>query len=476
MGQRFWFSRLLMGTILLSGVSCTGQVATARSNQAADLEQLFKNAVVAYNSGKFVESTALLETLLPRAPQSFEAHELLGLSYAAQMQTARAISQLRSAVKLAPNSVTARNNLSTALFQGGELAQAEAESRSALRLDPQDYDANHTLAQLYLHENKLADAIPHLETAQRAHPAAYNNGYDLALAYLLSGKLQDSRKLVDTLMASQDSGELHTLLGRLDEKEGRFLEAANEFAAASRRDASEDNLFVWASELLLHRAYEAAIQVFKDASQRYPKSARLWIGLGMSQYSRGQYDESIHSLTTAADLDPSDPRCYLFLSKAFLSSPNQAQSVLDRFQRYAEIEPGNALAKFYYAIAVWKGHRVEGPPVDYERVETLLRQSLALNSGLAETHLQLGILYNDQRAYEKALPEYERAVQINPDLADAHFRLGRLYLRSGEKGKAEHEFDVFKTLQAKHQADVDKERADVQQFIVTAETAPSVEK
>lgn len=456
--------------------SLLAQQPVPQTTQSAILDQQFKYAVSAYESRRYAETLALLKALLSKAPKSFEVHELLGLTYAAQSEPARAVSELGFAVQLEPSSLMARNNLANALVQNGEIRQAEVECRSVLKVSPQDYEANHTLAQSLLREKKIDDAIPLLERAQRARPTAYNNGYDLALAYLLAGNFRASRELVGTLSELQDSGELHTLLGRLDEKEGKFLEAAHEFAAASRLDASEDNLFVWASELLLHRAYESAIEVFKSSTQRYPKSARLWIGLGMSQYSRGEYDEAIHSLMTAADLNPSDPRCYLFLSKAFLSSPNQAQSVIDHFQNYAAIEPNNALAQFYYAIAVWKGRRVEGPAIDYPKVEAILQRSIALNGAIAETHLQLGILYNDEHAYERALPEYERAVQLDPGLADAHFRLGRLYLRGGEKAKAERELDLFKTLQAQHQAELDKERADVQQFVVADTAAPPSER
>ena len=49
------------------------------------------------------------------------------------------------------------------------------------------------------------------------------------------------------------------------------------------------------------------------------------IGLGMALYSRGKYDDAVNALLKAADLDPSDPRCYLFLSRAYESSPNQAE-------------------------------------------------------------------------------------------------------------------------------------------------------
>ncbi len=467
-----WLVLCLVVAVPFSVAQSPGKNAARNSA----LEQSFRAATAAYDSGDFSGAAAQLERLALQAPRSFEVRELLGLTYAAKADNTRAVEQLRLAVLLKPDSAAARTNLATGLTHLGALQEAEMECRRALQIDASDYEANHNLAESYLQQNKISDAIPLLEAAQRTRPAAYNNGYDLALAYLLVGDLRTSRQVVTTLLSLQDSGELHTLLGRLDEKEGKFLEAAHEFAAASRLDASEDNLFVWASELLLHRAYEAAIEVFKSSTQRYPKSARLWIGLGMSQYSRGEYDEAIHSLTTAADLNPSDPRCYLFLSKAFLSSPNQAQSVIDHFQNYAAIEPNNALAQFYYAIAVWKGRRVEGPAIDYPKVEAILQRSIALNGAIAETHLQLGILYNDEHAYERALPEYERAVQLDPGLADAHFRLGRSYLRGGEKAKAERELDLFKTLQAQHQAELDKERADVQQFVVADKAAPPIER
>jgi Flp pilus assembly protein TadD len=74
-------------------------------------------------------------------------------------------------------------------------------------------------------------------------------------------------------------------------------------------DPSEGNLFDWGCELLLHRTYEPAIEVFQQATVRYPKSPRLMIGLGMALDLRGKYDEAVKALLTAADLDPTDPRC-----------------------------------------------------------------------------------------------------------------------------------------------------------------------
>ncbi len=111
--------------------------------------------------------------------------------------------------------------------------------------------------------------------------------------------------------------------------------------------------------------------------------------------------------------------------------------------------------------------------MDYAAVESLLKKSIALDDTLADAHLQLGILYTDQRAYEKSLPEYLRALQLAPNSADAHFRMGRYYLHAGDKAQADKEFEVFKNLQAKHQAEEDKARAEVQQFVVSAQPPPA---
>src|SRR6185312_9413073 len=221
---------------------------------------------------------------------------------------------------------------------------------------------------------KIAEARPLLKSAQRIDPSSYDNGYDLAMADMVSGRLAEARQLVQSLLQKKNTGELHNLLGQIEEKDGKFVEAANEFEAAAHADPSEDNLFDWGSELLLHRTYEPAIEVFRAAAQRYPASPRVRIGLGMALYARGLYEDAVKALLTAADLDPSEPRCYLFLSRAYDSSPSQADEVIQRFQRYAQLKPDNALAQYYYAMSLWKGKRSAGSGLDLQEVESLLRK------------------------------------------------------------------------------------------------------
>ena len=77
------------------------------------------------------------------------------------------------------------------------------------------------------------------------------------------GQLAEARQVATAIAQKQNTGELHNLLGQIDEKEGKFVEAANDYEAAAHLDPSEDNLFDWGSEMLLHRTYEPAIAIFQ---------------------------------------------------------------------------------------------------------------------------------------------------------------------------------------------------------------------
>jgi len=441
--------------------------------QEKNLEQRFQSAQAQFEAGHYAEATVQLEKLLPQVPESFEVHELLGLAYSAQAKEATATVHLDKAVRLKPNSAAARTNLALNLARTGKLEQAQEQFRKAVELEPRSYDANHDLGEMYIQAGKVPTAIPFLEQAQRVNPNSYDNGYDLSLAYILSGRLADARQQIHELLKQKDVPELHNLLGEVEEKDGKFVAAENEFELAAHADPSESNLFDWGSELLLHRTLDPAVEVFRHASELYPTSPRLVIGLGMALYSRGNYDEAVTALLKGADLNPADPSCYLFLSKAYDSSPGQASEVIERFRRFAELQPGNARALYYYAMGLWKGKRTQDPTLDPHQIEALLKKSIALDPSIPEAHLQLGNLYADQSRFAEAIPEYLRARELGPDLSDVRYRLGQAYVRTGEKEKAQVEFEVYQKLREQHLAELDKQRADIRQFVYAEKDGPS---
>jgi tetratricopeptide (TPR) repeat protein len=440
-----------------------GQVAAPQPAQNQD--QLFQAAVSAYESGRYPEAEARLEKLARELPDNFEVHELLGLVEAALSKDDKANDHLLRAVQIKPNDAAARSNLAASYARLGKMDLAEEQFSKAAELEPNNYDANHNLGEAYVRTGKLAKAIPYLQKAQRITPGSYDNGYDLSLAYFLSGRPADARVLVQQLLKIKDTAELHNLLGQIEEKDGNFIAAVNQFETAAHIEPSESNLFDWAGELMVHRTLDPAVEVFRQGVDRYPNSPRLIVGLGMAYYARGNYDDAVKALLRGADLNPSDPRVYKFLARAYDSSPSQANEVIDRFRRFAELQPSNGQALYYYAMSLWKGKRAQDPDFDPQQIDSLLQRAIAADPALAEAHLQLGNLNADQGKFTEAIPEYQRALQLNSDLADGHYRLAQSYVRTGQKEKAQEQFQVYQQLRAQHLADLDKQRADIRQFV-----------
>ena len=131
------------------------------------------------------------------------------------------------------------------------------------------------------------------------------------------------------------------------------------------------------------RAGDNALTVFTAAVERYPGSARLQIGLGIAQYSRGKYSEAVASFCRAVDLDPADPRPYDFLGEIYGIAPELASEVTDRIAGFVKAHPKNAMAHLYYALSLWRGERARSDPDDLRLVETLLKRAVTLDPRLA---------------------------------------------------------------------------------------------
>lgn len=428
-------------------------------------DELYRAAVTAYEARRYAEAVAPLEKLVKEVPDTFEVQELLGLVYAAQGADGKANEHLAKAVQLRPRSAEARSNLAASYARLGKMDLAQEQFAKAAELEPDNYETNHNLGEIYIRRGMVPQALPYLERAQRLNATSYDNGYDLSLAYMLTGRLGDARTAVQQLLKIKETAELHNLLAQIEEKDGNFVKAANEFQAAAHLEPSENNLFDWGGELLLHRTLDPAVQVFEEATKRYPNSARLMVGLGMAYYARGNYDDAVKAFLRGADLDPTDARCYKFLSRAYDSSPSQANEVIERFRRYAELRPDDGRAQYYYAISLWKGKRAQDLTLDLKQIEGLLQRAIAADPKLAEAYVQMGNLNSDQGKFAEAIPQYQRALELDGDLTDAHYRLGQAYVRTGQRDKGQEQLTVYQKLREQHLADVEKQRADIRQFV-----------
>ena len=66
-----------------------------------------------------------------------------------------------------------------------------------------------------------------------------------------------------------------------------------------------------------------------------------------------------------------------------------------------------------------------------------------------------------------------RALELNDNLADAHYRLAQAYVRTGQKDLAQAQFQVYQKMNEQQLADLEKQRAEIRQFVYSAKDNPS---
>jgi tetratricopeptide (TPR) repeat protein len=293
-----------------------------------------------------------------------------------------------------------------------------------------------------------------------------------ATVSLNSADIGEEKRRVAVLHNGPDTGELHELLGDIAESEGRSLEAEREYERAAKMEPTEANLFAWGAELLLHRALEPASEVFTKGHKLFPRSTRMLLGLGVTSYGRGRTQEAAEQLAAACDLDPADPTPYLFLGKIQSAEKIEPPGWTERLKRFASLHPENALAHYYYAVALTKdAQSTESPAL----VESSLLTAIKLDPQCGDAYLQLGILYADRKDLLKAIAAYQKAIEAAPSSAESHFRLAAAYRSTGDAAKAREEMELYEQISKQTTEQSERERHEIQQFVYTlrGQAAPS---
>ena len=269
--------------------------------------------------------------------------------------------------------------------------------------------------------------------------------------------------------SSENKADVLHLLGNIEEKSGNPLEAVRHFQHAAELHPSEMNLFDWGAELLLHNAPEPAGDVFARGHQLFPQSARMLIGLGISSYARGSYDQAVERLGEASDLIPDDPTAYLFLGRLRSVDTGRSTVYLAKLQRFAERHPENAWANYYYALALLKQRSGPDDTKNLPLIESLLKNAVRLDPKLALAYLQLGAVYSEGSNSAEAISAYQQAATADPALEEAHYRLAQIYKRIGDQTNAQRELQLYNELSKQASAKEEKQRREIQQFVYSVQ-------
>jgi tetratricopeptide (TPR) repeat protein len=197
---------------LTSGSAAPQPVPPAATSNLPDLLTL---SMQYYQAKRFPEAIAISKGILQTNPNSADAYNNLGISYAGLGQWDEATASLQAALRINPNYQLAKNNLawvaserqktapkegtpefflnqSLVEYQAGRYAEAVAAALQALRLHPDFPEAYNNMCVSYIGLHQYDAAMQACQNAVRVKPdfvLAKNN-----LAWAASEKLKAAKK------------------------------------------------------------------------------------------------------------------------------------------------------------------------------------------------------------------------------------------------------------------------------------------
>jgi len=194
--------------------------------------------------GRMELQAAIMRHRLDKYPGDFSAHFNLGALELARGNAGEATAHLRAAVEARPEQPVALNTLGAALLTAGNAGEAVGIFERALRANPKYTNARYNLANALAERQQWEQAAIEFRQVLRESPndaGAVEHlgevlrlwGNDMAAA----GRLADAAAHYrESLSFRHNDAELHSDLGTVLAKQGRFWEAVPEFETAVRLD------------------------------------------------------------------------------------------------------------------------------------------------------------------------------------------------------------------------------------------------
>ena len=304
-------------------------------------------------AGNFKCAIAALDAAVALNPKSTQTRYHLGLALTENHETTRAADELRAVLREEPNSFSAHNALGLALQDLGHLEEASKEFKTALRINRRFALASYDLSRLLSSEKNYQAAIYYLKEGLANSPPAglaYEMKLALAVAYAQIGKYTESIPLFQEAVASYpDSTELHFDLATAYAHCDDYISAVKEYKEVLRLDPKHNSAELSLAKALLNlSAREEALAYMEDYAHRNPSDPEGQQILGEALKDTGDLSQAINVLERAVRMDPSNYKAHSDLG-AVLNRSGHDEEAIRELQTAIKLNPEGTEARYHLA-------------------------------------------------------------------------------------------------------------------------------
>ena len=385
------------------------------------------NALAGLNS--FDEALEAIEEAIRVDPARGSSFTQKGLIALAGGRRDEAEAAFKKAIELAPESVEAHLALGNYYWFTGRAPETEAAFRDALKNHPDDVSANRAMAALALATGKTSDAERYLRTIADASKDTASI-FSLVDYYLLAGRHEDAiARLMPLASATPPVSGSQERLARAWAASGNKGKARDLVDSMLAADKANLQAHVVKGQILLDDGKrEEALTVVKEAVALNPKSVEAQFILGRMYAARGDVAAAEAAFREVLRINPRVAAAQMELARLQLSSGNASASIRTAEEAIRN-DPANVSTRLTLVRSLLATREIA-------RAEREIVQLSAAHSGLAEVHVQMGVLAGLKNDPRTARAEFERALAIDANSIEALTGLIELDIRARDSQSA----------------------------------------
>jgi Flp pilus assembly protein TadD len=280
---------------------------------------------------------------------------------------------------------------------------------------------------------------------REAHPASspYSTEESSAATPALARRESDLRT---ALVREPGSADLLYSLGMVLRQEGKSRESLDTYTQAARyRKPSSEDLRSVAIDYVVLSDYDDAIHWLELAAQMEPNDVDILYALGRCYYSKDRYVDAGKMFERVLAIKPAHLKAEENLGLVYeaTNQPEKAEAALKSAASWANASGTDQWPFLDFGTFL----------LDQDRPKDAidpLRIAVHIRAGCAACHEELGRALLANHESDGGIAELNQATQLDPKNPKTHYELGRALRQAGQLERAQQEFALSQKLYTTH--------------------------
>lgn len=252
-----------------------------------------------------------------------------------------------------PNSWLAHNNLGILLALSGRIDESLSEYQRAVELDPEYAEAHNNLANTYARLGRRDEAVSEYEKAIALHPRLAQAHANVASVLLKLGRTDEAMgHLQQALALGLRDAAMEKSLGDIRARSKGTQEAIGDGKRALETDPKNADLQSRVGLALANAGELAeALAYLRSATQLAPEDAETHYNYATALSQLGRFTEAITEYRAALQIRPAYAAAHVNLANTLLQS-ERPEEAIEEYERGLELNPNSIVAHKNLAFAL----------------------------------------------------------------------------------------------------------------------------